>query len=111
VLAVGPALRSVQDAVEGMDVTLLYAPTIRPFDSPTLRRTLERPRVVVVEPYLAGTSTAAVAEALSDIDHRQLGLGVGDPDPHRYGDPADHDRLHGLDPAGLRARIGRFLHA
>jgi transketolase len=48
---------------------------------------------------------------LSGIDHRQLGLGVGDPDPHRYGDPADHDRLHGLDPAGLRARIGRFLHA
>lgn len=109
VLAVGPALQAVEPAVAGLDVTLLYAPTIRPFDTATLRATLGEPRVVVVEPYLAGTSAAAVADALADRDHRQLGLGVGDPDPHRYGEPADHDRLHGLAPASLRARISDFL--
>lgn len=109
VVAVGPMLRNVLVAVSGLDVTVLYAPTVRPFDSDTLRATLGAPRVVMVEPYLAGTSAAQVAAALADRDHRQLGLGVTDPDPHRYGTPADHDRLHGLDPAGLRQRITGFL--
>ncbi|HEY9292096.1 MAG TPA: transketolase, partial [Microlunatus sp.] len=61
------------------------------------------------EPYLAGTSAAQVAAALADLDHRQLGLGVTDPDPHRYGTPADHDRLYGLDASGIRAQVDRFL--
>ncbi|SDT37094.1 transketolase family protein [Microlunatus soli] len=109
VVAVGPMLRATELAVRDLDVTLLYAPTIRPFDAGALRANLGRPRVVLVEPYLAGTSAAQVAEALLDLDHRQLGLGVGDPDRHRYGTPADHDRLHGLDPAGLRRRIESFV--
>ena len=109
VVAVGPMLRNVLAAVSGLDVTVLYAPTVRPFDADTLRGTLGAARVVMVEPYLAGTSAAHVAAALADRDHRQLGLGVTDPDPHRYGTAADHERLHGLDPAGLRQRIGTFL--
>lgn len=109
VIAVGPALRSVLAAVSGLDVTVLYASTIRPFDADTLRDTLAMPRVVMVEPYLAGTSAAQVAAALNSIDHRQLSLGVGDPDARRYGEPQDHDRLHGLDPVGLRNSITEFL--
>jgi transketolase len=109
VVAVGPMLRNVLRAVAGLDITLLYAPTVRPFDVDTLRSTLDAPRVVMVEPYLAGTSAAQVARALADRDHRQLGLGVIDPDPHRYGTPGDHDRLHGLDSRGLRRRISEFL--
>jgi transketolase len=109
VVAVGPTLRNVLPAIAGLDVTVLYAPTVRPFDADTLRSTLREPRVVMVEPYLAGTSAAHVARALADLDHRQLGLGVTDPDPHRYGTPADHDRLHGLDPRSLRQRISAFL--
>lgn len=109
VVAVGPMLRNVLAAVAGLDVTLLYAPTVRPFDADTLRATLGSARVAMVEPYLAGTSAAHVAAALADRDHRQLGLGVTDPDPHRYGTPEDHDRLHGLDPRGLRQRITNFL--
>ena len=109
VVAVGTTLRSVLAATEGMDITLLYANTIRPFDAAGLRTTLGRPRVVVVEPYLAGTSAGQVAEAMSGLDHQQLGIGVDDPDPHRYGQPSDHDRLHGLDRVGLRQRIANFL--
>lgn len=111
VVAVGPALRSVLSAVEGLDVTVLYASTVRPFDADSLRATLGAARVAVVEPYLAGTSAAQVALALGGIDHRQLSLGVGNPDSRRYGEPTDHDRLHGLDPAGLRHSISTFLAA
>jgi transketolase len=109
VIAVGPVADAVLAASAHLNVTVLYAATIRPFDAATLRATLRRPDVVVVEPYLAGTSVSLVAEALSDIPHRVIGLGVGREEIRRYGTPAEHEAAHGLDAASLRARIEGFL--
>ncbi|MEV4758763.1 transketolase [Micromonospora sp. NPDC049559] len=108
VVAVGPMLDPVLAAVEGLDVTVAYTHTPRPFDGEGLRA-LAGTEVVLVEPYLAGTSSRQLAEALADRPHRALALGVGRADLHRYGTPADHARWHGLDPAGLRRSIGEFL--
>lgn len=109
VIAVGPMLDRTLHAVEGMDVTVLHAVTVRPFDSATLLSTLGTPAVVVVEPYLAGTSDRPVTEALAHIPHRLLGLGVGRRELRRYGTAAEHDAAHGLDPAGLRRSVATFL--
>ncbi|MBO0775036.1 MAG: transketolase [Actinobacteria bacterium] len=109
VVAVGPLADTVIDATLGLDVTVLYAATARPFDAATLRQTLRAPAVVLVEPYLAGTSVPQVAGALRDIPHRVLGLGVGRAELRRYGTPQEHQAAHGLDAASLRASIGRFL--
>jgi len=111
IVAVGPLADAVIEATAGMDVTVLYAPTIRPFDRQTLRMTLAAPDVVLVEPYLAGTSVAEVAEALADLPHRVLGLGVARDELRRYGTPQEHQAAHGLDPASLRERITGFLEA
>ncbi|MGW3953937.1 transketolase family protein [Streptomyces sp. NPDC004752] len=110
VVAVGPTLDAVLAATEGLDVTVLYATTVRPFDTAALRRATETAGtdVVLVEPYLAGTSTAAVSEALSDLPHRVLGLGVGRSELRRYGTAEEHTAAHGLDAAGLRGRIEAF---
>ncbi|MEV6808239.1 transketolase family protein [Streptomyces sp. NPDC017405] len=110
VIAVGPVLDAVLAATEGLDLTVLYATTVRPFDAAGLRRATEAAGtdVVLVEPYLAGTSTAAVSEALSDVPHRVLGLGVGRRELRRYGTVEEHVAAHGLDAAGLRERIGHF---
>ncbi|MFJ3639308.1 transketolase family protein [Streptomyces sp. NPDC090108] len=113
VLAVGPTLDAVLDATEGLDTTVLYATTVRPFDAAGLRRATEAAGtdVVLVEPYLAGTSTAAVSEALADVPHRVLGLGVGRRELRRYGTVEEHVTAHGLDAASLRERIGSFVGA
>ncbi len=111
IVAVGPLADAVIEATSGMDVTLLYAPTVRPFDRETLRATLIAPVVVLVEPYLAGTSAAEVANALADLPHRVLGLGVARDELRRYGTPREHQAAHGLDPASLRERIAGFLDA
>jgi transketolase len=111
VIAVGPVADAVLAATTGLDVTVLYGATVRPFDTATLRATLGTPDVVVVEPYLAGTTVPFVAEALSDIPHRTLGLGVGRSELRHYGTPAEHAAAHGLDAASLRARIDAFLGA
>lgn len=108
VVAVGPMLDPVLDAVAGLDVTVAYTHTPRPFDVTGLRA-LAGQEVILVEPYLAGTSAAVVTGALADVPHRLLALGVGRADLRRYGAPADHARWHGLDPAGLRRSIDNFL--
>jgi transketolase len=112
VIAVGPVADDVLAATAGLDVTVLYAATIRPFDHAGLRAALAAggaPAVVVVEPYLAGTSSAAVAAALSDVPHRVLGLGVARDELRKFGTMAQHVAAQGLDPAGLRPRIAGFL--
>ena len=113
VVAVGPMLDPVLAATASLDVTVLYAATVRPFDADALRAavTAARAAVVLVEPYLAGTSSAQVAAALVDTPHRLLALGVTDAEVRRYGTMADHDRLHGLDAPTMRARIAGFLRS
>jgi transketolase len=117
VVAVGPMLDRVVAATEGLDATVAYTNTPRPFDADGLRELVwhasapsgRGAAVVIVEPYLAGTSARVVAEALVNVPHRFLGLGVGRKDLHRYGSAADHDVAHGLDPAGLRAAIAAHI--
>jgi transketolase len=116
VLAVGPMLDPVLRATADLDVSVAYATTVRPFDLAGLRQLAEATGtdqggvdVVLVEPYLVGTSSRLVAEALIGRPHRLLSLGVGRVELRRYGTPEDHDALHGLDPAGLRRSIVDFL--
>src|SRR5947207_2380568 len=107
VIAVGPMLDPVLEATVGLDVTVAYANTVRPFDTAGLRN-VAHTDIVLVEPYLAGTSARLVAQALTDKPHRLLALGVNRAELHRYGTPADHTAWHGLDPASLRRSIADF---
>jgi transketolase len=109
VIAVGPLADATLAATRGLDLTVLYAATIRPFDAATLRATLGTADVVLVEPYLAGTSVPFVTDALSDMPHRAVGLGIGREELRRYGTPEEHQAAHGLDAVSLRARIDAFL--
>ena len=101
-------LDPVLEATAGLDVTVAYTNRPRPFDAEGLRALVDS-EVVLVEPYLAGTSAATVSAALSGLPHRALHLGVGRREVRRYGTWQDHARAHGLDAAGLRASITGFL--
>jgi transketolase len=112
VLAVGPMLDATMEAVGGLDVTVLYASTVRPFDASTVRAAVGRAEaadLVLVEPYLAGTSASHANDALADLPHRVLSLGVRREELRRYGTWREHVAGHGLDASGLRRSIGAFL--
>jgi transketolase len=111
VVAVGPLLDTVLEATENVDVTVLYASTIRPFDSRTLLATLGRADVVIVEPLLAGTTLLPVSRSLAHVPHRLLALGVREPELRRYGTWPEHARAQGLDADGIREELGGFLAA
>jgi transketolase len=109
VVALGPVLDEVLAATVDRDVTVLYAHSVRPFDGRMLRSVVTTPDVVLVEPWLAGTSARCVDEALLDTPHRLLALGTRRTELRHYGTPADHQRAHGLDAAGIRRSLDAFL--
>lgn len=116
VVAVGHLLDPILEAVTGLDVTVCYASTIRPFDTETLLGCLASAGapggaadVAVVEPLLAGTSAGVVSRALSHVPHRLLCLGIEDAELRKYGSPAEHAVAYGLDAAGIRRSLVGWL--
>jgi transketolase len=112
VIAVGPMLDPVLQAAHDLAVAVAYTNTIRPFDAAGLRSLVDSAAtdaVILVEPYLAGTSASVVSEALATRPHKLLSLGVPRIELRRYGTPEDHARLYGLDASGIRRSITEFL--
>ena len=109
VIALGPVLDDVLAATASRDVTVLYSSTVRPFDAAALRAVLTTPDVVLVEPWLAGTSARHVTEALHDVPHRLLALGVQRTEHRHYGTPQEHIAAHGLDAIGIARSVEAFL--
>jgi len=115
VVAVGPMLDRVLEAVADLHVTVLYCTTVAPFDAATLRAEALGgaaglgASVILVEPYYEGTLVPEVVAALRPQPVRVEAIGV----PHRilsrYGTTREHDAELGLDAAGIRARIEAYL--
>ncbi|MGQ4389539.1 transketolase [Streptomyces sp. SAS_270] len=81
VLAVGATLDPVLRATAGLDLAVLYATTVRPFDAVGLRTAVlaaDHADVVLAEPYPRGTCAHQVAETLVHVPHRLLALGDED---------------------------------
>jgi transketolase len=108
VVAVGPALDATLAATSDLDATVAYVSTVRPFDAGGLRALVRGTDVVLVEPYLAGTSAGEVAAALADRPHRLLSLGVPSAEFRRYGTGPEHRAAHGLDAAGIGSALRAF---
>jgi transketolase len=105
ILAVGPTLDPVLAATADLSVTVAYLSTVVPFPAGEVRALASGSAVAIVEPYLAGTSAAALADALRDEPRRLLTLGVPPIELRRYGTPEEHRRAYGLDAAGIRRSL------
>jgi transketolase len=111
VIAVGPMLERTLEAVQGMDLTVLYATTIVPFDEETLRNAAGNASadVVLVEPYYEGGLIPEISRALQSFRARIEAIGVPRRILDKYGPPERLDQEIGLNVDGIRARISRFL--
>jgi transketolase len=111
IVAIGPMLDPVVHATVGLDATILYVSTVKPFDAEGLRIAATGSDFVLVEPSLEGTSVGAITTALSDRPRRLLSIGVPDIEHRKYGTAAQHNQAHGLDAAGIRSRIAEWVGA
>jgi transketolase len=105
VVVVGPLADDVLEATTDLDATILYTATPKPIDARGIHASVLGTDVVVVEPYLAGTSSAQIVAALSDRPMRFHSIGVTQPDLRRYGTPCELKAAHSLDAVGIRRQI------
>jgi transketolase len=106
VVAFGPVLDRTLAAVRGLDVSVLYATTVRPVDGARLRKLAgSEPRVLLVEPWFTGALVADVLATLRPRPARVESVGVRVGVTRGYGTPQDHDRANGLTPDGIRRRL------
>lgn len=110
VIAFGPMLDRTAAAVAGMDVSLLYATSVEPFDGATLAAVAgEHPVVVTVEPFYEGSASSRIAEALRHVPSRIGSVGVPREFLTRNGTTTQLDAHLRLDEAGVREQIVGFL--
>ena len=112
VLAFGPMLDRTLEASEGLDVTVAYATSLRPFDAEGLAAIAgDRTLVVTVEPFYEGSAAPVLTEALRHLPARFVSIGVTRAFIHGYGTPAELDRDLSLDAQAIRARLAGTLEA
>ncbi|MDH4115879.1 MAG: transketolase [Acidimicrobiia bacterium] len=109
VLAIGPMLDPVLEAVADLDMTVLYSSTAKPLDRAGLMAARTGDALAVVEPYLEATSAAEVLSAIGPSCVKTAWIGIRHGELRRYGTPEDHRVAQGLDPGAIRARIARDL--
>lgn len=110
IVAVGPMLSRTLEAVDELDVSVLYATMIEPFDREALRGSVpDGSTLVIVEPCYEGTTALAIAPAIQDRAVRLVSIGVPRRFLDRYGRSAEHELGLGLDAAGIRRRVDTVL--
>jgi transketolase len=112
VVTVGPMLDRTLSAVADMDLTVLYATTVTPFDEKTFRNAVIKasPNIVLIEPYYEGGLVPNITRALQTIPARVAAIGVPLRVLERYGPPERHDQAIGLTAEGIHSRIKSFLN-
>ncbi|MFC0674060.1 transketolase family protein [Brachybacterium hainanense] len=104
ILALGHLREAALAAGDALDATVLSTTTVHPLDGRALRAHAGG-EVVILEPWLEGTSLGAVADALSDAPRRFLAIGTSRQELRRYGTPAQHEAAHGLGAPEVIRRI------
>ncbi len=104
IIAVGPMLKLVLEASDGIDATILYYTTIHPFDSETLINNIDSGKLLVCEPYYEGALDYDIISSVKGklaIDHCGM--------PHEfckhYGTTQENYIAMGMTVENIRSKI------
>ncbi|MDB5036483.1 MAG: hypothetical protein JWQ35_11 [Bacteriovoracaceae bacterium] len=109
IVAVGPALQAVLDAVGERDVTILYYTTVAPFDAETFKANCTSSRIILCEPYYQGGLASEISEAMGRRPHTIDFIGVPKKFLTHYGKAEEHDAALGLTAKDIRRRIENII--
>lgn len=102
IIAIGPTLDMVMEAVSDLDVTVLYYTTLFPFDSDTLKMYCNAKKILVCEPFYTGGLLGEINSTFSNdrILVREIGI------PHvfakHYGYTKQHYEEYGITVENIR---------
>lgn len=111
VLAIGPMLSIVEEAVDGLGASLFYMNSIDEGTGATLRERLKGyERLLVVEPYYQGTTLTVLEDLFaSSSQMRVVCRGIPRAFRHAYGSTAEHYADIGLNVSALRSDIKEIM--
>lgn len=109
VIAIGPTLKTILEACENQNVTILYYTTISPFDVKTLQENCPTGKILLCEPYYSGQLAYKITEALYPkpiiIDY----VGVKHEFLRNYGQAEEHDEFIGLTEKNIQEKINNLI--
>lgn len=108
VVAVGPLLEPVLEAVRDLDVTVLYYTTVTPFDKECLCENCASRKVLLCEPYYYGALTTEIMTALQGAVMMDF-VGVDHKFITTYGSKEQIDKDQGISPCEIAAKLRVLL--
>lgn len=110
VIAIGPTLKPVLTACQGIDVTVLYYTTISPFDSETLKINSDSGKILLCEPYYSGALMPDIIKTLNPKPISIESIGVPREFLSNYGSAEEHDEYIGLTPKNIKEKLNKLIY-
>lgn len=108
VICFGNTLDSVIDAVNDIDVCLLYSNMISPFDAKAVIQNFKE-NIIVIEPFYECSINPLLSKCLEGRRYRLFNIGVPRQFLYNYGNKQEHDKKYGLNSESIRNRIIQCL--
>ncbi len=109
VIAVGPMLELVMQAIGDEDVTILYYTTVMPFDYECIKKNLTNNRILLCEPYYTGGVTTEILTALQGEMVKMSFIGYPKEFVTNYGYVADNAKRYGLTKENVKCKLNELV--
>jgi len=111
VVAVGPALKPVLEAVKALDVTVLYYTCVAPFDEETLKNYCTSGKILLCEPYYRGGLVSDIVRSMWPMKVLVDCVGVPLEFLSNYGSAEEHDESIGFTSFNIRKQLENLINA
>jgi len=109
VIAVGPILQTVLNAIGDLDVDIVYCTTVKPFDIETISH-LQGKKTLIIEPYYNGAILNNIVRQKHDFFEKLRLIGVANNFINKYGTKHEIDEYLGLDELSIRNAAIEFIN-
>jgi transketolase len=109
IIAVGPILQLILNAVNDIDVTVIYCTTIKPFDLTVLDNFADH-KVLIVEPYYSGAIANSIMRGMGSMGRNVECVGVQNEFIDKYGTRKEIDNFIGLTVENIKKRVVRMIN-
>ena len=105
IIAVGPMLDMVMNAVNDLDVTVLYYTTLAPFDFEALKCNSASGKILVCVPFYTGGLLEDILKATENKNVLIKEIGIPRIFPKHYGYTKEHYEEFGMTKESIRSRL------
>jgi len=104
IIAVGPILQSVIDAVIDLNITIIYCTTVKPFDFSSISKFINK-KIIIIEPYYSGAILTNIMREDNRLNGNFINIGISNDFINKYGVKDDIDKILNLDSKSIRRRV------